>query len=242
MNSEQTTLSCITIAVGIAFTYLAYSQYELAQNINSLSKEVIDINNLTKNISRSTEKAQRLNEKIELASNERLAMYIANYINQGMKISDLVESDFIKLSAEAFKNDYIDDKMYSKFAKFNIHNEYQQLSKSKVLIREKWIAHIEPESHFDKHKQARLILPNESIDIPKCDKTSSPYVAYALAYPVAQPSLEAEISMNETNYLYPQYQFQLYLNNSRAQFDTKHRVLVDVGCAKDTQTKLKEPQ
>jgi len=199
------------------------------EETKALKNVVMNLNNEMVNAKLDHEK---LNGYIELASNNRMASLISYHLNKGYSLKKLAANGYLNELSSAFKQDYIDDNVYTRMSALNNQVEFQNISSTEKLIREKWVAHIEEGSHFDLRPQGRLILSSESIDIPRCSGEKKPYLAYAIAYPVAEKNNTSTVDIKEEISLsgVQQYRFVLKKEDTLLPFDTAHRMLVDVGC------------
>ncbi|MEH6454805.1 MAG: hypothetical protein V7749_00655 [Cocleimonas sp.] len=214
---------------------LAVSAGTASSVINNNEKTVeleTSVDRLNQKINAQRYSQDTLNGYIELASNNRMSSLVSYHINRGYSIKKLADNGYLNALSSAFKQDYIDDNLYSRMNSYNTQVEFQNLSSSETLIREKWIAHIESGSHFDIRPQGRLILSSESIDIPVCSPETKPYLAYAIAYPPTDKNRDLAVDIKEERSQsgVQQYRFVLKQKGTLTPFNTTHRILIDVGC------------
>ena len=226
----------LTAINAVVLTFLSAisvaSAFSIANNTSKIEKLEGTISDLNININKERHQQQTLNGYIELASNNRMASLISYHLNKGYSLSNMADNGYLNELSAAFKKDYIDDNLYSRMSAFNNQMEFKNITSDEKLIREKWIAHIESGSHFDLRPQGRLILSSESVDIPRCNSETQPYLAYAIAYPQEIKANNAIVNIKEEISLsgVQQYRFVLEKDGTLQPFDTKHRILIDVGC------------
>lgn len=168
---------------------------------------------------------------IELASNNRMATIVAYHIKNGATLDSLIANGYLDALSASFKQDFIDDNIYTRLSAFNANAEFVVNSSTTRLIRSKWEAKISSGSHFDLRPGGRLLLPSESVSIPVCNTGFMPYIAYVVASPLSQLNTETDVDITEENALTPQYRFILKIDGAPSPFNTDYRILADIGCS-----------
>lgn len=218
------TLAVATATVLVSGSFLYFKLSSKATNLTNSVDALIQHN------IKDDKAIKKQTALIELASNNRMASVVAYHIKEGVTLEELTNTNYLVELSETLKTDFILDNVYGRLAAFNTNIEYTPYSSTERLIRSQWKARIETGSHFDLHPQARLILSSESIDIPACKDEYQPYVAYVVATPIDSSLPAPTVEIKEESGLNPQYRFILKQNGIPVPFDTKHRILVDVGC------------
>lgn len=167
---------------------------------------------------------KRQEAKIELATNPRMANIMAYLIKANLS-DDFIWGNGLTTLSDALKADYIDDNIFARLKEAGAYGaEFYDVSSDIKLIRKKWYLRVQSGSHFDKSPSGSLLLPGESILIPRCKEPMQPYLAYALAAPNKQDvnfNIVANAEENQYRFTLPDVSWEEALG---------YRILVDVGC------------
>lgn len=201
-----------------------YTQIHYGKEIEKIKKSV---NALTKTASENIKTSLDISW-IEIGTNQRAADLLATYLkNHNLKEGKVYAHSI----ARELRLDYIDDLAYKNLSLFGSTKEFVEYQDNTYIIRDKWRLKTEEGSRFQDLKYgARIILPNESIPIPKCE--SKPYIAYTALTP--KNIIETPKVIANRDDLSQLARMRFSLEGLTEYTSTKYRILIDSGCVKPT--------
>lgn len=213
-------ISLSAAGIGIALLF-GYSSVITTQHIARIDQDTL---NTQKHDLQQQHENEITAAKIELATNPRMANIMA-YMMKSNAPDDFVWGNGLIHLSDELKTDYIDDNVFARLKAAGAYSaEFYDISNNVKLIRKKWFIRVQNGSHFDKSPSGSLMIPGESIGIPRCSEGQQPYVAYALAAPTKN-NIDLDITAAAEDHQYrfslPQLSWDDALN---------YRILVDVGC------------